>query len=191
MSPGGFTSPTPTDRLFFAVHPDADTARRVVELAHSVRAAHGLRGNPLRADRVHVTLHHLGDHAGLPESLVASARDAAAMMTSPPFDVGFDCVASFPGRGRKRPCVLRGGSVESNAPLLAFRRALGERLRAVGLGRWVERRFVPHVTLLYDEHLLAAEAVPPVGWSVREFVLIHSLLGRTEHRVLARWELQA
>lgn len=187
MQFGGFAAQPQTDRLFFAVYPDAQAAQRIVELAQSVRAAHGLRGNPLRVDRVHVTLHHLGDHAGVPESLVAAASEVAANMATPPFDVVLDCVASFPGRARKRPCVLRGGEGQANAPLLAFQAELGERLRAAGLGRYVERRFTPHVTLLYDERAVAPEPVTPVGWTVHELALVHSLIGRGQHRVLGRW----
>lgn len=190
MSLGGFARRPPGDRLFFAVYPDANAAQRIVELAEAMRAKHHMRGNPLRADRVHVTLHHLGDHVGLPESLVATASGAAANMAMPPFELSFDCVASFPGRARKRPCVLRSGEGNSSAALFAFQAALGERLRASGLGRYVEHRFTPHVTLLYDERTLAPEPVSPVGWTVREFVLIHSLLGKTEHRVLGRWSLE-
>ena len=186
---GGFAAQPQTDRLFFAVYPDAQAAQRVVELAQSVRAAHAMRGNPLRADRVHVTLHHLGDHAGLPESLIAAASAAAAKLMTPPFEASFDCVASFAGHARRRPCVLRSQAEESNAPLFALQGALGDRLRAAGLGRYIERRFTPHVTLLYDERTLAPEAVIPIGWRVREFALIHSLLGKNEHRVLRRWSL--
>ena len=189
MSLGGFAEQPPTDRLFFAVYPDAHAVQRIVELAEATRAKYHMRGNPLRADRVHVTLHHLGDHAGLPESLVGAASEAAAAMAIPPFGVSFDRVASFPGRAGKRPCVLRAGDEHSNEPLDAFQRALGELLRKQGLGRHVERRFTPHVTLLYDERTLPPEAVDPIGWSVRDFVLIHSLLGKTEHRVLGRWSL--
>lgn len=189
MALGGFGAEPQTDRLFFAVYPDIQTAQRIVQLARAVRAAHAMRGNPLHADRAHVTLHHLGDHAGLPEKLIANASDVAARMAAAPFEVSFDCVASFPGRARKRPCVLRSADEPSNAPLVAFQGALGERLRAAGLGRYVERRFTPHVTLLYDERTLAPEPVGPVGWSVRAFALVHSLIGRGEHRVLGRWAL--
>jgi len=190
MSLGGFAEPPASDRLFFAVYPDAQVAQRIVELAQSVRIAHGMRGNPLRVDRVHVTLHHLGDHAGLPAPLVSTASELAAKLAIPPFDVSFDCIASFPGRARKRPCVLRSGEGSSNGPLFALQGALGDRLRAAGLGRYVERRYTPHVTLLYDERTIAPEPVPPIGWIVREFALIHSLLGRSEHRVLGRWSLE-
>lgn len=185
---GGFVAEPASDRLFFAIYPDAQAAQGITELAQSVRTRHGLRGKPLRTDRLHVTLHHLGDHAGLPESLVAAARGAAAQVAMSPFDVGFECVASFPGRAGKRPCVLRSEKDDSNAALFALQSTLGERLSAAGLGRCIERRFMPHVTLLYDERTVLPDAVPPIGWRVREFALVHSLLGRSVHRVLGRFD---
>ena len=54
----------PTDRLFFALFPDAEAAMQIAGLARSLREEHGLHGQPLREDRLHVTLHHLGDYAG-------------------------------------------------------------------------------------------------------------------------------
>jgi len=189
MSLGGFAAQPQTDRLFFAVYPDAQAAQRIAGLAQSVRAAHGLRGNPLRVDRLHVTLHHLGDHSGLPEPVVAAAKEAALQVAIPPFETGFDCVASFPGRASKRPCVLRRVSEDANAALLALQCELGERLRMAELGRYIERRFTPHVTLLYDERTITPEATPLIGWRVHELVLVHSLIGRSEHRVLGRFAL--
>jgi 2'-5' RNA ligase len=29
----------------------------------------------------------------------------------------------------------------------------------------------------------------PITWTVRDFVLIHSLVGRSQHKHLARWQL--
>lgn len=44
-------------------------------------------------------------------------------------------------------------------------------------------------TLVSDGHLVDEHAIEPVEWAVREFVLVHSLLGRTTHRHLARLSL--
>ena len=43
--------------------------------------------------------------------------------------------------------------------------------------------------MLYDDRLVAWQAVEPVRWTVREFVLMHSLLGQHRHVPLARWPL--
>ena len=185
---GGFGARALSDRLFFAVHPDPQTARRIVALAEALRAKHGLRGKPITAERLHVTLHHLGDHAGLPESLVARIGGAAAQIAMPPFEVCFDRVASFPGGARSRPCVLRSESAGANPALLALQAGLAANLRDAGLGRYVERHFTPHVTLLYAGSAVAG-IVAPIGWTVHAFALVHSLLGRGQHRILQSWPL--
>lgn len=184
----GFDPKPPTDRLFFALYPDAQTAQRISALARELKAAHGLRGRPLAASRFHVTLHFFGDHLGLPQALVDAATAAAAQLKCAPFYVVFDHAMSFSAHRRKRPFVLR-GSDGGLAALMAFRRALGDAIERQGLGRLVDARFTPHVTLLYDELPLAPQPVEPVVWQVREFVLVDSLIGRTRHVPLARWAL--
>ena len=159
MRLGGFAAQPASDRLFFAVYPDAQTARHISELASSVRARHGLRGQPLRADRLHVTLHHLGDHAWLPESVVAAAGVAAAKLDTLSLEVSFDCVASFTGHAHKRPCVLRSGKEDANPALFALQRTLGERLGGAGLGRHVEGRVPTQVTPLSSEQAVVLEPV--------------------------------
>jgi 2'-5' RNA ligase len=51
-------------------------------------------------------------------------------------------------------------------------------------------RFNPHVTLLYRNSAPFTETVTPFAWEVREFVLIHSLLGQTRHTPLGMWPLK-
>ena len=178
----------PTDRLFFALFPDPEIAARIAALAQSLRSEHGLHGKALRADRLHVTLHHLGDYAGVPSDVVAQANMAAARLTVAVFETSFDHVSSFSGRSRNSPLVLRGD--QGLAPLLAMQGELGECMKMAGLGRWVKGGFTPHVTLLYDHHSLAMQPVEPIGWMAREFVLVHSELGQTRHHVLGRWPLR-
>lgn len=51
------------------------------------------------------------------------------------------------------------------------------------------RPFTPHVILLRDNYRVPEQRIEPIEWTVREVVLVHSLLGRTTHRHLARWSL--
>lgn len=178
--------PPPRDRLFFGVYPDPATAERIAGQARASRSAHGLRGQPLDIDRLHVTLHEIGIYAGLPRGVVDKALEAGAKVSAAPFGVTFDRVGSFNNRGNN-PFVLQGG--EGLGDLIAFQRALGLAMAGAGLGRQVARSFTPHVTLLYDPMLVADAAIPPIGCTVREFVLIHSLIGQTRHVPLARWTL--
>lgn len=181
----GFERPV-TDRLFFAIRPDAAAAARATRIAERLRSAFGLTGEPIAPERLHLSLHHLGDYTGVPRDIVARADEAASDLAARPFEVAFDRVASFPVRRPRRPLVLRGGEDRS---LTGFHAALGEAMRRRGLGRWVAPRFSPHVTLLYDAQCVTARPVEPVAWTVRELVLVHSLHGQARHVALGRWPL--
>lgn len=183
----GFETRQATDRLFFAVFPEPAAGERIAQLARDMRATHALRGNPLLTGRLHVTLFALGDYAGLPVHIVERATEAAARVHTEPFEVSLDTVGSFIGR-RDHPLVLRGLNVDS--PLHMFRRRLGEQLLATAAIRDIPGAFEPHVTLLYDSRAVTPEPVEPISWTVRELVLVHSLLGQTRHLVVDRWPLR-
>ena len=178
----------PTDRLLFALFPDADTAAAIENQARNLRREHGLRGVPLAPDRLHLTLHHIGDYAGLPQGVVAAACDAAASIGAAPFEVAFDRAGSFAGRSGARPFVLRGG--EGLGALMAFWKIFGFAMARGKVGRRMASQYTPHVTLLYDDKEIAEQPIEPIRWVAREFVLIHSLLGQTRHIPLGRWTLK-
>ena len=75
------------------------------------------------------------------------------------------------------------------AALDTLHRRLGERSRAAGIEPRAGYAFNPHMTLGYRDGQPFGMAVPPVAWTARELVLIHSHLGRTRHEVLGRWAL--
>jgi 2'-5' RNA ligase len=185
----GFAAATPTDRLFFALFPDRGVAEHLAALAAAQCERHGLHGRPQSAERMHVTLFHLGDSAGLREDVVKAAQQAAAQVHAAPFVVAFDQIVTFAGHRQRKPFVLK--SSGGNEALRAFHAQLGRALHAAGLGRCVAAGFEPHVTLAYDARDVAAESVAPVAWLAVEFVLIHSLLGKTRHIPLACWALEA
>ncbi|SAL21744.1 2'-5' RNA ligase family protein [Caballeronia humi] len=181
--------PALTDSLFFAIYPDAAAAERLSRLAERLRAEYGLKGKPAAPDRFHVTLHHLGAFAGVPEDLVAIACAAASKIMLPPVGVMFDRASSFPGRRSKSPFVLRAAPDAIDTGLLDLHAALVVELQATGLAIKSNTHYTPHVTLLYDEHHLPEQAVDPISWIAREFVLVRSLLGRSQYVPLARWPL--
>jgi 2'-5' RNA ligase len=183
----GFAPPVPTDRLFFALFPDGEAASRIAALAASECARHGLRGKPLHRERLHLTLFHLGDWAGVPEDVVSAATRAAGALHEAQFDLAFDTVASFAARRAQKPFVLK--SASGNEALRGFHAGFAHELRQAGLAQWTRGSFEPHVTLAYDQKLVAPEPVEPVAWRARDFVLVHSLLGQTRHLRLAEWSL--
>ena len=182
-----FAPPVPTDRLFLALFPDAESAARISAFAAEQCRSRGLHGKPLRSDRLHVTLFHLGDWAGVPDDLVAAAKGAADSLREPQFELAFDTVASFAVRRPQKPFVLKSSS--ANEALRGFHARLAQGLRQAGLAQWTRGSFEPHVTLAYDPQLVPPQPVETVGWRTREFVLVHSLLGQTVHMPLARWTL--
>jgi RNA 2',3'-cyclic 3'-phosphodiesterase len=174
----------PTDRLFFALFPDDDAGERMGRLTQRLCEEHRLKGKPPAADRLHLTLCHLGDFAGLRPDYIDLAVRAAASIVMPPIEVMLDRVTSFERR-RKLPLVLLAGA--SIPTLESFQRDLAEALRHVGLDMTTEYRFKPHVPLLYDNRAVVEQLVDAIGWTAREFVLVHSLLGQSRHMPLARW----
>ncbi len=171
----------PTDRLFFAALPDPKTAVRISDLACRLKIGHELSGRLLRPEHFHVTLFHVGDDSErLSSDMVDTLVERAAAVTMPAFKVRFDRVGSF----RNGAFVLRGE--EGTIGLEVLQQRLSDTLDSRP-GR--ARPFTPHVTLLRDSHRVEEHDIQPIEWTVREVVLVHSLLGKTEHRHLARLPL--
>jgi 2'-5' RNA ligase len=184
----GEASRTPTDRLFFGAFPDAATAAAIAGLGEDLRRRHGLKSPVHAVDRLHITLFHLGDFAGLPQDLIRRAMAAAEATKAAPFAVAFDHATSFSGRPKNRPFILKGGD-EGLADLQAYRAALGVSLAKEGVK--TAPAFTPHVTLLYDDPIIAPDPITPISWTVRELVLVRSLLGQGVHEHIGWWPLEA
>lgn len=185
----GFDLPRPpTDRLFFAIRPDADAATRVDRLVQDLCKQHGLKGKSLGIERFHVTLYHVGDYGGLPADVVDLAGEAArAVSGAAPFRLEFEQVASFSRRPRNMPLVLLGG--DGLIAVSRFQLSLAAALARVGLGLSGGANYTPHLTLLYDDRYVAAQAIEPVAWTAHEFVLVRSLIGKGRHEILLRFPL--
>jgi 2'-5' RNA ligase len=164
-----------TDRLFFALRPDAAAAERIHALASRLREVHGLKGRPLALERLHVTLLFLGNHDGLPPPLLAFAARAAQALRHAPFELSFDRVMSFTRSNGNAPLVLCRD--DGRTPLDTLRRQLGAE---------AAQSFKPHVTLLYDDRMLSLEEIAPISWTVTEVLLVRSLIGCGRHEVLSR-----
>lgn len=170
-----------TDRLFFAVLPDAETAGQIAERTARWRADHGLKGKPLKPEHFHVTLCHVADMASAPrQDLIDALAERASTLSMPAFRVEFDRVMSF----NNGAFVLSGD--ESTIGLEVLQQRLSD---ALDPSPRPARRFMPHLTLLRDQRRVAEQPIERIGWTAREVVLVHSLLGQTTHRHLARLPL--
>ncbi len=171
-----------TDRLFFAVRPDPETASEIARRTKLWRAEHGLTGRPLRPEHLHVTLFHVSDADGTPSAeLIEALAERAARVEMPAFRVEFDRIMSF-----SNGAFVLGGD-ESLIGLEVLQQRLSDTLDESARPA---RRFVPHVTLLRDARRIAEQPIERIGWTAREVVLVHSLLGQTTHRDLLRVPLR-
>lgn len=187
LSFAGFeTEALPTDSVFFAVFPDDKAAARIARIAQRLRDKHRLTGRPHAARRLHISLHYVAAH--VPPNVLAKANEAVSTIATPPFRIAFDHVKSLPGNGRDKPLVLCGS--DGVAGLVMFQHQLGQAMEQAGLGRWIGPSWFPHLTLLYDARAIKEQRIEPVSWIVRDFVLVHSQLGRARHNSLARWPLR-
>ena len=166
-------------RLFFALKPDAEA---VAEIA-AVRDGVGVARSHVLDHRLHLTLFALDLPMTPPPGLVADMEAAAARLTGPALRIVLQEVVS-----NGHVTCLRPGD---HMPVLkAFQQKLALSLAEGGI--WPNRgfRFDPHVTLAYGQDETFRRPVWPISWRAREFVLVHSLVGLTEHVPLGSWPLQ-
>lgn len=164
-------SPLP---LYLMAKPPAETA---VEIGHRRRRLGLSSGYAI--ERLHTTLLPLGDYRSLPRAALETICRAAASLHADPFAVAFD---------RLRGNALVGGATLGE--LHGFQKRLVRRLGAFGVAV-PDYAFRPHLSLVYGERNARNIAIPPIGWTVEEFLLVLSIHGEGRHEVLARWPLAA
>ncbi len=181
--------PKLTDRIFFAIAPDAAAIADIGALTATLKAQHSMQGRPIADAKLHCTLCNLGDFAGMPDALIARASAAASQVAAAtaPFALNFDTAQTFVNRARNRPFVLTGG--DGVVGVTALYRNLAGALLKAGIGG-NPHSYTPHVTLLYDDVTAPPQSVAPVEWTVSEFVLLHSHIGQARpYNVLARFKM--
>jgi 2'-5' RNA ligase len=179
--------PSQKHRIFLAALPDAETAGRIYALAEELKARYGFTGNLILPEHLHVTLFHLGDWAALPDEIVVLASLAASQLQVPEFPVTFKRAESLRNSTGVHPFVLTGD--KNTWAWRVLHDGLRMALTDAGLGGATKGEFLPHITLTYDKLRVKPHAIEPVTWQVKDFVLIHSELGRTTHNHLGRWPL--
>ena len=180
-------APRAIHRVFLAALPDAEATRRFSAAVTVLSLRHRLRGRFVSTGCFHVSLHGLGSHAGVPAGLVDRVDRAVESLGIAPFAVTFDQVGCFGGQPGNWPLVLFGG--EGAVGLTALYEELGRALQVARFARRVRAAYTPHLTFFRGDFDIA-EPIEPITWTVREFVLVDSLIGRGRHIHLARWPLR-
>jgi RNA 2',3'-cyclic 3'-phosphodiesterase len=161
--------PKRPERLFFCLQPDRETCRRVTRFGDRFVSENQLNGTRLAAERLHISLHHVGDYTRLRTKFVYAAEQAGMAVSMGPVEVEFRFVLSFDGAPQKqgrRPLVLLTGN-----------------------GLKAAEDFTPHMTLLYGPRAVPVQEIEPIRFVARHFTLIHSRLGLTRYEVIDRWPL--
>lgn len=180
-----FTEPEPPiNRLFLGLLLDKDTASDVDRVSERLRAENDIACSRLRRDRLHLSLHSVGEFLRFHKEAAREACRAVEMVAATQFQMCFDRAMTFSGRVDHRPTVLLG----SNSALLELRRSIGKALVRGGIR--IGMSFNPHVTLFYGPKAVPTQSIERIPFSVREFSLIWSELGRTRYHVLGSWPLK-
>lgn len=170
------------NRLFFGLCPPPAIERQVASIADDYKNAFSLSGQ-LRLTTLHVTIRWVCDYPNLPEHVIFAALQAGVGAESPPITITFDRIMRFP-----QALVLAGEGGRKSLARLHLQ--LGVAMHNAGLPRNIGHTFTPHMTLLYDRKAVPVMMLDrPVSWTAYELLLIHSVLGKTEHHIVDRWPL--
>jgi 2'-5' RNA ligase len=148
---------------------------------------HELGASRIDVERLHISLHHIGDYARLKRDVLHRAERAGEAVAMRSFEVTCRSIMSFEGAPsrnggkRQRPLVMLG---ESDA-LIEFHAMLGAALKACSLR--AAPHFTPHMTLLYSPNRVAQHPVEPIRFMVRDFALIHSERGLGRYHTIGSW----
>ncbi|HEY1124611.1 MAG TPA: 2'-5' RNA ligase family protein [Sphingobium sp.] len=167
-------------RYFFALLPDEITARRIRAYSEGQYGPKGL----VQADRLHVTLAITADFDTPFSALVDALQRSGDAVAAEPFQLVLDQLSRGRGTAALRPA-------HSQPPLRALQAAITRRMAEQGVPMRPQWRFNPHVTLVYHRGEPVVRPVENLGWPVRDFVLVESVVGLTRHRILGRWTLSA
>jgi 2'-5' RNA ligase len=152
-------------RLFIALWPDDATRDAIAAFQHSWDWPR--EASRTRPERLHVTLHFIGDVAR--ERVPALA--AALQVRFEPFELDFTAARVWPGGiAALEPAVVP-------QPLADLHARLGDALRGVGLSPET-RPYRPHVTLARRARRAMGPQPDGIAWRVRvPHVLVQSLPG--------------
>ena len=173
---------TATQRVFFALWPDAPARAALAGLAREVALETG--GRPTPANLIHLTLAFVGDQTSI---RVDSLRRLAGGIRARCFALALDEIGGF-----ERTGIAWLGASAPQPGLGALHDDLAAALRARGFP--VDARpYAPHLTLARRSTPIDRRSVQPIRWPVTSFALVASELagGGPSYRTIADWPLAA
>lgn len=172
----------PATRLFFALWPDAETARQIWQASTGL-VPKGM-GRRLPPEHLHITLAFLGSISHEQQACMEAAADG---ISGQPFTLQLDQPGHFP-----RPQVVWLGTQVVPEALMKLQLLLVERLtKSCGL-QPEQRAFIPHLTFWRKvRHVEIPQNMPAITWNVQRFVLAasQSLPTGAQYSIVREWSL--
>lgn len=170
-----------TQRVFFALWPDAQVRAQLASLAREVALESG--GRPTLPDRIHLTLAFIGEQSTI---RVDSLCRLGGLIRARDFVLTLNRIGGFSRTG-----VAWLGASAAQAELTALHAEVTAALRSRGFPI-EERPYAPHLTLARHSTTLVERTLPqPISWRATSFSLVASELaaGGPAYRSIAAWPL--
>jgi 2'-5' RNA ligase len=170
-----------SQRLFFALWPEPETARAIWQAAAGW-ISKGV-GRRLPPEHIHLTLAFLGSMDPDQQRCVIQAADS---LQGQCFTLLLDEAGHFP-----RPQVVWLGASQLPAALQSLQTQLVKELIRQCDFQAETRPFVPHITLWRKVKRVTLPSITPIAWPVSRFVLARSrtLPSGAEYTILREWLL--
>lgn len=170
-------------RLHFAFRPDAAASDAAMKILSDLRRL-GMAGTAIKRENLHVSLFPLWEGEQVPPDLIEVAVGLVQAIDGKPFEFKFDTLMSS-WHGHDGHCAAL-ASTHDPFELYNLQRKFVSRFE--GMVR--AGSLTPHMALLYADGLVERQAVEPVRWQAREFLLIRSFAGQARQDILGRWPLR-
>ena len=164
-------------RFFYGLQPPRRECALIGVHRDAIEGAHG----HVTDDRIHLTLSITEDFEDYPEDLAQTLLTIGNDTAAAPFLVSLDRLS-----GGSRSIALRPSRKIRNLSDLHRKLDHGLTRRRIRRRDW---SFSPHTTLAYRTGKPFQQPVTPIAWDATDFVLIHSIVGATQHIELGRWPL--
>lgn len=172
------TTDTGTERVFFALWPPPELARRMRAVADELAVS----GRRLPAENLHITLAFIGDVA--PERL-APLEGVGDRLAKRPLTLTLDRVGHW-----RRPRITWLGPSQPPAAASDLHEALQSALAEAEFPT-ADRPFKPHITLARKSRPSHQKAIEALTWPVTRLALVASERGErgSRYRIRREWSL--
>ncbi|MBO9575850.1 MAG: 2'-5' RNA ligase [Sphingobium sp.] len=179
MTPNALKKPQ-AHRYFFALLPDAVTARRIHAFAERTLGEQRL----MAIERLHMTLAISEDYDAPQPLLLDALLRAGATVAAAPVELVLDELSISRYTAALRPA-------HRLKPLHALQAEIDGAVARQGVALREGYHFSPHLTLRYHGGDLVHRPIFGFRWVAGEFVLIESFVGLSHYDVHGRWPLRA